>query len=289
MMDEQSATNADANATGEDHATGRHAEENVADTASQDARQRSTIAFPYNALEDAGELAHAIQREAGTAECSDAQLAAWLKMSPKSSTMRVRIASARVFGLIEGGLSDDHVLTDLGKKYVDDLRNKEARVEAFLNVPLYRAIFDHYDGGVIPPAAALERQIASFGVAEKQKGRARSAFEKSAHYAGFHDHGSNRLVKPGIQPPGQKTEGGDGNGSGAGGGGKGGSGGDGFEHDPMIVGLFKRLPKPEDSWTLNERQRWLQTAAQIFDLIYGDDEDGRVSVTLRSDTNPTAP
>ncbi len=285
MMDEQTEFNADSN---EDGASGdSESESEASGAASAEARQRSTIAFPYNALEDAGELAHAIQRNAGTAECSDAQLAAWLKMSPKSSTMRVRIASARIFGLVEPGNSDDHVLTDLGKKYVDDLRNKEARVQAFLNVPLYGAIFDHYDGGVIPPAAALERQIASFGVAEKQKGRARAAFEKSAHYAGFHEHGSNRLVKPGLQAVGKVDRSGEGSQREQGG--DDGGGRVGFDHDPMIVGLFKRLPQPEDAWTLQERKRWLQTAAQIFDLIYGDDEEGEISVTLTPNPNSTTP
>ncbi|MEM9145178.1 MAG: hypothetical protein AAGC57_03200 [Pseudomonadota bacterium] len=285
MMDEQTAHNAASEA----QAQNADGEKGPADAGNQDVRQRSTIAFPYNSLEDAGVLAHAIQRNAGTDACSDAHLAAWLKMSPKSSTMRVRIASARIFGLIEPGVSDDHVLTDLGKKYVDDLRNKEARVEAFLSVPLYRALVDHYKGGVIPPAAALERQIASFGVAEKQKGRARAAFDKSAQYAGFHDHGNNRLVKPGIQPSGSKPERGEENGAGTGGGGKGGGGGDGFDHDPMIIGLFKRLPQPEDAWTLQERKRWLQTAAQIFDLIYGDDEEGGISVSPTRGINPSAP
>lgn len=248
-------------------------------------RQRSAIAFPYNALQEAGELPEKIHQHVGSGECSDSQLAAWLGMSAKASTFRVRVSSARTFGLIEAGTNESHRLTDLGKRFVDPQRCRDARSDAFLSVPLYKAVFDSYDGGVVPPAAALERQIALFGVAEKQKSRARSALEKSAEYAGFYEHGRNRLVRPGAHssgersespspPPQTKDES------------KGGGGRDGFEHDPMIVGLFKRLPRPEDAWTLQERQRWLQTAAQVFDLIYGDEDEGRVIVSIQNSREP---
>jgi hypothetical protein len=248
--------------------------------AAKSERQRSSIGFPYNSLQDVAEFAEKLHANAGTAECSDAQLAAWLKMSPKSSTFRVRVAAARMFGLIAQGATDDHVLTDLGRRFIDPSRSAAARVEAFLNVPLYRQVFSHYEGGLVPPAAALERQIAAFGVAEKQKGRARAALEKSAEFAGFFEHGANRLVKPGLGPtaqpknPQENQPSPKSNGSGG--------GGDGFDHDPMIIGLFKRLPKPQDSWTLKERQRWLRTAAEVFDLIYGDEDDGKIEVGIRS-------
>ncbi len=241
-------------------------------------RQRSSISFPYNALPDITEIPQKIHQNVGNGECSDAQLAAWVGISPKASTFRVRISSARTFGLIEQGQNDDHRLTDLGRRFIDERRMRDARVESFLTVPLYRAIFDHYENGTIPPAAALERQIAEFGVAEKQKSRARAALEKSAEYAGFYEHGRNRLVKPGqsslaeapAQVPAVVPS-------------KSGGGGDSFDHDPMVLGLFKRLPRPDDSWALHERQRWLQTAAQVFDLIYGDEDDGRIVVTVARD------
>ena len=248
-------------------------------------RQRSTIAFPYNALEDAGELAHRIHANVGHGECSDAQLGAWLGISALSSTFRVRVSSARTFGLIEAGSRECHRLTELGKRYVDPQREREARVDAFLTVPLFRAIFEHYDGNVVPPAAALERQIAAFGVAEKQKGRARSALERSADYADFYAHGRSRLVKPGLQAPRpDKAEDQDNRPPPAVGGGTGGGsgGGGGFDHDPIIVGLFRRLPRPEDAWTIQERQRWLETAAQVFGLIYGDEDEGRIVVSIQN-------
>ena len=67
-----------------------------------------------------------------------------------------------------------------------------------LKCAAYKAIFEKYKGGFTPPAAALERDIVGLGVAEKQTGRARQVFERSAEQAGYHEHGKNRLVMPGI-------------------------------------------------------------------------------------------
>jgi hypothetical protein len=38
--------------------------------------------------------------------------------------------------------------------------------------------------------------------------------------------------------------------------------------DLLIRGLVDRLPKPNAIWPLDERIKWLCTAASIFDLIY---------------------
>ncbi len=233
-----------------------------------DARQRSTIGFPYNNLNDAIEVAQAIHTNVGTGECDDSQLAVWMKLSPKSSGYRIQISAARMFGLVEtvGGV---HKMSSLGRMIVDRQREREARAKAFLKVPLYGALFEKYKGGVIPPAAALEKDIGSLGVAEKQKERARQIFERSAEQGGFFEHGKDRLVMPGIasDPSGSSAEK------------KSGGNGDpppppppppppDNDLHPFIQGLLKTLPKPETDWPTGGRVKWLQTAANIFDLIY---------------------
>ncbi len=52
------------------------------------------------------------------------------------------------------------------------------------------------------------------------------------------------------------------------------------EYHPFIEGLLKTLPKPETDWTLGARAKWLQAAANIFELIYTDD-NGLDSKTLK--------
>jgi hypothetical protein len=122
-----------------------------------DARQRSTIGFPYNNLGDAIEVAQAIHSNVGTGDCDDSQLSAWMNMSPKSSGYRVQLSAARMFGLIES-TSRNHKLSAFGRMAVDPQREREARARAFMNVPLYKAIFEKYKNGVLPPPAALERE-----------------------------------------------------------------------------------------------------------------------------------
>jgi len=40
--------------------------------------------------------------------------------------------------------------------------------------------------------------LVGLGVSEKQKGRARQVFERSAEQAGVFEHGKNKLVMPGV-------------------------------------------------------------------------------------------
>lgn len=244
-------------------------------------RQRSTIGFPYMDLDDAIDVARAIYGNVGQGDCDEDQLAAWLSLSPKSSGFRVRLATARMFGVIESSASGALKVTALGRQIGDPNQVRAAKVAAFLNVPLYRAVFEKYKGDVLPPAAAFERDIMGIGVAEKQKGRARQVFERAAEQAGFFEKGKNRLVKPGIAevepPPVDEKEKG---------------GGSGSESDigdlhPFIQGLLKTLPKPETEWKATDRAKWLQTAANIFDLIYKG--DGGIEVKAASATRSPRP
>jgi hypothetical protein len=253
-----------------------------------DARQRSTIGFPYNNLGDAIEVAQAIHSNVGTGDCDDSQLSAWMNLSPKSSGYRVQLSAARMFGLIESA-SGTHRLAQLGRTIIDPQREREARARAFMNVPLYNAIFEKYKGGVLPPTAALERDITGLGVAEKQVSRARQVFERSAEQAGFFEHGKNRLVMPGIaarsvdapadvsteKPEVEKKKGGGG-----------GGGGDIDNLHPFVQGLLKTLPEPETEWPAAARVKWLQTAANIFDLIYSGEGGGIVVSGARADRSP---
>jgi hypothetical protein len=148
-----------------------------------------------------------------------------------------------------------------------------------LTVPLYKAVFDKYKGGVIPPAAAFERDLVAFGVSEKQKDRARQVFERAADQAGFFEHGKNRLVMPGVASRGSDTPADESKDKGKGGGGNGaGSGGGGGDDlppgtDPIIAGLLKRLPKAGDVWPRAQRKLWLQLLEGSFDLIYQADDE----------------
>ncbi len=230
-------------------------------------RQRSTIGFPYMSLDAAITLARAVHDNVSRGDCDDNQLAAWTQQSSKSSTFRVQVSAARTFGLLEGE-AGTHRLTPLGLSIVDPNQEREAKVRAFLNVPLFKAVYDEYKAGTVPPPTAIERDMARLGVSEKQTGRARVSFEKSAELAGFFEHGRNRLVMPGLSapvqtkaPPAIKED--EPHSEVA----RGSSGGGGL--DPVIAALIQKLPKGKDDWPVDQRVTWLQMIAMAFDLAYG--------------------
>src|ERR1700730_3070220 len=219
------------------------------------ARQRSTIGFPYTDLKSAIELADAIHRQVGLRDCDDDQIAAWTNQSSKSSTFRVQVYAARTFSVLEGEGSK-HKLSELGRAIVDPKQAREAKARAFLAVPLYKAVYEQYRGGVLPPAACLSRDRVALGVPENQKHRARLIFERSAEEGGFFEHGKQRLVMPGVayqlDAPGE-------NGSESrepetGGGGEPPS----SKLHPFIQGLLQTLPKTETEWAVSARVKWLQ-------------------------------
>jgi hypothetical protein len=52
--------------------------------------------------------------------------------------------------------------------------------------------------------------------------------------------------------------------------------------DPLLRGLVDRLPKPNSTWPLDDRAKWLRTAAGIFDLVYksSDGEHREISIVF---------
>lgn len=229
-------------------------------------RERSTIEFPYADLDLAVRIVRTIHERAGTS-CETRQLAGWLDQTPESGTFRSRISAARTFGLTEterglGTIS----LTTLGRDILDTGKELAARADAFLNVPLYMAMYETHNGRALPPAAALERQMTQLGVASKQAERARQVFIKSAQQASFIDQQTGRFIKPAVGGLGHGAEGhGDPSKK------KNGDGGDGpTDLDPVIKGLIDKLPPPNSVWAESDRKLWLQILESSFKLIYKD-------------------
>lgn len=237
-----------------------------------DKRERSTIQFPYNDLDDAVEIAKKVHENAGIS-CTIDQLAAYVKNSLTSGAFRLRVSNAATFGLTDNERGEVR-LTELGRRIADPAQEAAAKIDAFLKVPLYSRIYDNYKGFTLPGAAALEKFMRDVGVSGKQTGKARQAFMRSARQAGFFAQGDDRLVRPagpGTKPletkapeikqeDERKKSGG------------GGDDGEPPEIDPIIRGLLVRLPKVGTIWPKAQRKLWLQLLEGSFDLIYMDEE-----------------
>jgi len=97
-------------------------------------REQSTIQFPYGDLNDAITVANAFMKNGGV-PCDSDNLAAELGQTPTSGSFRLKVATARTFGILET-VQGRYQLTDLGFEILDKSREKAARIEAFLKVPL---------------------------------------------------------------------------------------------------------------------------------------------------------
>lgn len=254
-----------------------------------DKREQSTIAFPYLDLDAAIEVARAVYARSGYGSCDLDELAAEMGQVI-SGAFRLKTGTAKIFDVIDKDGRSSVKLTDLGKQVISDDTLRAARVDAFMRVPLYAAIYEQYKGQKLPPMKALEREMAKLGVAVKQADKARQAFERSARQAGFFEAGDDRLVRPKIETPAKQDEGSDGNvdadqrerekererernrqDHGGGGG----------PQDPLIVGLVKRLPQAGATWDADARAVWLRLATSIFDMVY-EGSDGDITIEVKN-------
>jgi hypothetical protein len=243
-------------------------------------RQRSTIHFPYLDLDDSLAIAKGIH-EVGGSSCLIETLAGHLKQAPNGGGFRQRLICARIYGLVRYDKGEISLL-ELGNRICDPLQEKGARIEAFLNVPLYKAVYDKFRGTILPPPSGIESSMVSLGVPLKQKEKVRQTFMRSARQAGFFEYGGERLVMPSIKElpsvsgspeatdssqeriqlnkVAAKFE---------------------RSFHPFIEGLLQKLPPAESEWGLDERKKWLQTAANIFDLMYASHDDSGISISVQ--------
>jgi hypothetical protein len=252
--------------------------ETATETAVDEAkRERSKIGFVYSDLEAAVSLVTTLNSRAGTSSCTPNQLAGWMNQSPVGGSFRSSVGAAKTFGLIETG-PGKITITDLGLRALDPSRRAAALAEAFLRVPLHAAMVKQYETHVLPPAAALERQMEALGVPTKQKERARQTFFKSAIQAGFIDTANGRLIKPAVSAPPPDSANHDKKRKPLGGSGGGDDGG--LHLDGLLMELLRKIPATEQGWPKEQRLRWFRTFAMNVSQIY-DTENEVVDLTIK--------
>jgi hypothetical protein len=267
-------------------------------------KEQSSIAFPYVDMDSAITIARTMY-ESGGFPCTREQLAGAMKMSPGNGSFIIKTAAARMFGLVDSK-DGKYQLTQLGFNILDEAREKAARAESFLCVPLFKKTYDEFKNKQLPPRPlGLENAFVQFGVSPKQKANARLAFEKSARQAGYSTIDPDRLIEPILGPTGPtdpvrvhgshkrlepeppikgpsqhftlegepsrftlgEVESG---------------------LDPLIRGLLSRLPKAGEKWEINKRARWLQTLAANFDMVYQSDDGDTIIIIERKDSSKTS-
>ena len=241
-------------------------------------RQQRGIKFPYADYEKSAKLVEVINENVGYGECTKGQLAAWVDQNVKNSAFNNQVAAARLFGIIETGeFSDRMRLSELGRRTIDPSEIVRAKSDAFLMVPLFKALYEKYKDCVTPSKVGLEAEIVVLGVPEKQKVRARQVFTNSAHQTGFRDAAPTKLVMPVTKVQSEilqsKNEIGNNNKE---------SGE--IKLDVLIQALVDKIP-PGNSWPAKNRLRWFRTFAMIVSQVY-DTDNSVVELRIDLDSSP---
>lgn len=226
-------------------------------------RQRSRIAFPYEGLEAAVKMVGVAHEHYGGTPTLD-QLAARMGSKTTSGSFRLKVSACRIFGLAAGS-GKSFAVAALGSQAVDPRTARGARAQAFLRPALYRALYDRFESRTLPGDQGLEAVILELGVPEKQVTHARQVFQRSAQYAGFFDHGQDRLVMPAagtiVEPErdtgnvGDSTNGGD-------------DGKTRVQQHRLIVGLLDELPLVEEGFSEEDRKEWIKALEMNLGIIY---------------------
>ena len=160
--------------------------------------------FPSFDLDTSIKVAEAIRNQAG-GSTDRAHLASFLNYkTAKSGAFNSRLAAARLFGVMEGH-GNDLSVTALGEQIVAPTYPegaKAARVEAFLNVPLFRKVYEFFEDRQLPPESGLQNHLQNeHGIPRTQTQRVLRILLDSAEQAYFFEArgGRSHMIRPLIR------------------------------------------------------------------------------------------
>ncbi len=174
-------------------------------------RGLSATKFAVYSIADALGAAKAIHEQGG-GRATNEQLAAYLRYkSANNGAYLELVASSRAYGLIasEGG---QLVLTERAQSILMPIYPETARsamVDAFLAVPLFKAVYEEHRGREIPPEFGLKNLLRThYGILPGRVHKAYRALMESAEQAGFFEVKGSRtqLIIPNIQAPRRTTD-----------------------------------------------------------------------------------
>jgi hypothetical protein len=157
--------------------------------------------YAVYSLADAVQVASAIHTQGGGVASVD-ELAVWLGYkSANNGAYYDRLSAARMFGLIQGQ-GQQITLTEQAKHLLMPVFPEDAataKVESFMLVPLFRAIYEQFKGSPLPPESGLKNLMRTkYGVPPSRVDTAFRALMESADQAGFFLTRGNRsqLIVP---------------------------------------------------------------------------------------------
>lgn len=241
-------------------------------------KKKSGTAYPYYDLNQSIEVAEAVHNKGGS-QCSKDQLASFLSYSTvQSGAYLTRIAAAKLFGLIN--IERDQISTTerantiLSPIMPEDQQNE--KVDAFLDVPLFNAVYEQFKGSSLPLQVGLKNLLEkTYSIVPKRVTPTLRVLMSSARQAGFFEIGGDtKLIKPVADktpphlkdpppddpPPDPKPP-------------KPKGGGEGPPPGihTAITGLLRELPPPGSDWPQKSKKRFMDAFTATIDFIYPSD------------------
>lgn len=241
-------------------------------------RAMSGTAYPYFSLEQSIKVALAIH-EKGGGICTPDQLASWLGYSAvRNGACMTRFSAARMFGMI-ASQGEKIALTDRSRAIISPIMPDDAaraKVEAFLDVPLFKAVYDFFKGKTMPQEAGMRNLFENnYKIVKDRVAPAVKVFYDSAEQAGlfsvsgdrsrliiplFNNSGAAHFTSadeeetppsPPVTPPPHAP--------------KNDLALTGI--DPALAGLLKKLPSP-GPWNATEKEGFFVAFKALFDFLY---------------------
>lgn len=199
------------------------------------------------------------------------ELAESLGTSPKSGSFRQRLTAAKKFGFVERKPQVASI-SDLGRNSLNPPTREKALEEAFLNVPLYRQMYNSFRSDPLPATSGLDSRMCDLGVPSKSVDKIRRVFLKSATTAGFFNISSNRLVRPTAaidepanEPPISAASG-------------------GKRDNPVLQAIWDN--RPGDDCDHRQLDEWFEVLKRAFAWIYGLSDPQQDDASYKYDEEP---
>jgi hypothetical protein len=125
------------------------------------------------------------------------QVASAVDQQLNSGAFRNRMAAAAHFGLLTPTRGRVQI-TDLGMRVLDADQRPAALVDAWMQVPVFKSLYDRFDGNRLPPSSGIEAELKDLGVPSKNVVVIRRVLMTSAETAGLLNPARDRLVRPTI-------------------------------------------------------------------------------------------
>ena len=149
--------------------------------------------YPARTLEEALKIPQAIRdNNNGNPWSSDDVAQAALGLKKNNNKVFYATAAARDYGLTVGTRDTEKIeLTTLGRSIVfagDEATRREALIEAFFNVDIFKRVYEHYGSATLPEAAFLSNTLqGEFGLDASLHDEFTSIFISNCKFLGIQD------------------------------------------------------------------------------------------------------